>query len=101
MQPALISNATRDCFFKSQPGSEAFGLVTGQDGVAVTVFKRFNRNGNVITDVDFKFANVVFEFFDRNERFGFQAGVNDDKVVVDTDDFSRNDFAGTHVVTGE
>ena len=75
-------------FFKCQPRSQAFGLVTGQDCVTETVFKGFNGNRNEITDIDFDFADVVLEFINRNECFRLQARIDNYKIVVDADNFS-------------
>ena len=86
------------CFFQSQPRRQAFCLVARQDGVAETVFERLDGHGNEVAYFDFQFALVILEFFDRNESFGFEAGVDDHEIVVEAHDFSGNNFAGAHVL---
>ncbi len=86
-------------FFKREPRGETFRLVARQDGVAKAVFERFDCDGNEIAYIDFEFAIVVLEFFDGNKGFGFQAGVDDHEIVVETNDFSRNHLTGAHVLT--
>ena len=79
--PVTISPFHR--FFEVEPRREALGLVARQDGVAVAVFERFDRDGDEVADLDFEFALVVLEFFDGDESFGLEAGVDDHEVVVD------------------
>ena len=62
----------------------------------IAVFERFDRDGDEIAGLDFDFALVVLEFFDGNEAFRLEAGVDDDEVVVDADDFGGNHFAEAH-----
>jgi len=87
------------CFFQSQPRCQALGLVARQDGIAETVFQRFDGHGNEVANLDFQFALVILEFFDRDESFRLQACVDDHEVVIQTHDFGRDDFARTHVLT--
>ncbi|MNK53265.1 hypothetical protein D3C87_722170 [compost metagenome] len=86
-------------FFQSQPRSQTLGFIARQDGIAETVFQRFDRHGNEVTNFDFQFAVVVLEFFDRDECFGFEASVHDHEIVVEAHDFSGNNFAGAHILT--
>jgi hypothetical protein len=85
--------------FQREPRCQTLGLVARQDGVAETVFQGFDRNGDEVADVDFDFAVVVLEFFNRDEGFGLQAGVDDHEVVIQAHDFCRDDFTRTHVLT--
>lgn len=55
--------------FEVHPGSQALGLIAGQDCVAISVFEAFDSNGNEIANLNVDFAAVVLEFFDRNEGF--------------------------------
>ena len=61
---------------------------------------RYTRTMHLMKDFAraFNLADVVLEFLDGNERFGFQAGIDDHEVVIDANDFGGDDFAGTHVL---
>ena len=83
-------------FLEVHPGSQAFGLIAGQDCVAISVFEAFDSNGNEIANLNVDFAAVVLEFFDRNEGFALEAGVNNDVVVVNADDFCGDNFTLLH-----
>ena len=87
--------------FEVVPRLEALGLVARQLGFAVAVFERFDRDGDEIAGLDFDFALVVLEFLDRDEAFGLEAGVDDDDVVVDADDFGGDEFALAHFLARE
>ena len=87
--------------FKVHPGSEALRLVAGEDGVAVTVFHRFDRHGNEVAGLHGHFTAVVLEFFDGHIGFGLEAGVDDHEVVVHAHDFSGDDFTLTHFLLGK
>src|SRR5699024_9557022 len=80
--------------FQLQPGGQALGAVARQNRIAVAVFKRINGYRYEIAFFDLEFALVVQEFVEGDQRFRLQASVNDDKVMIDTDDFCRNNFAG-------
>jgi hypothetical protein len=41
------------------------------------------------------------EFLDGNHAFGLESGVDDHEVLVDADDFGRDDFTGTHFLALE
>src|SRR5690606_15696587 len=86
------------CLLKLQPGRQALGAITRQDGVAIAVFQRINGDGNEITCFDFEFALIVQEFLEGDQGFGFEAGIDDDKVVIDAHDFSRDHLTGLHVL---
>jgi hypothetical protein len=81
-----------------QPGRQALGAVTRQDGVAVAVFERIDGNRDKITGFDFELALVVQEFFERDQGLGLEAGVDHDEIVIDADDFSGNHLTGLHVL---
>lgn len=53
---------------------------------AVAVFEGLDRHVHEVTDLDFELAAVVHEFFFGDVALGLQAGIDDDEVVVDTDD---------------
>ena len=67
-------------FFQRQPRGQALGLVARQDGVAEAVFQRFDRDGNEVAGLDFEFAAVVLEFFDRDVGFGFRPALTTTKL---------------------
>ena len=46
--------------------------------------------------MNFELAVVVFEFLKRHIGLGLQSGVDDNMVVVDTNDFSGDNFTGAH-----
>ena len=83
-------------FFQAHPGSQALGVVARQDGVAVAVFDGVDGHGHEVADLDFEFALVVLEFFDRHIGFGLEAGVDDHEAVLDAHDFGGDHFARTH-----
>ena len=87
------------CFFECHPRCEALGLVAREDGVAVAVFDGIDGHRHEVSNLDFEFALVVFEFFDWHVRFGLEACVDDDEAVFDTNDFSGNDLAHAHFCT--
>jgi hypothetical protein len=53
----------------AQPRCKALGLVARQDGVAVAVFDRVDRDRDEVSDLDFELAMVVLEFFDGHVGF--------------------------------
>ena len=81
---------------EAHPRCQALGLVTRQDGVAVTVFDRVDGDRHEVADLDFDLAFVVLEFVDRHIGFGLEAGVDDDEAVLDADHFRSDHFTGTH-----
>ncbi len=83
------------------PGGQALGAVTREAGLAETVFQRFDGHSHEIAFFDFEFATVVTEFFDGYEAFGLEAGVDDDEIGFDADDFGGDDLAGAHLLTGQ
>jgi len=84
--------------FELQPGSQTLCTVTRQHGVAVAVFQRVDSHGHEVAFSNFELALVVQEFFQRDQRFGLQTCVHNDEVVVDTNHFGGNDFAGLHLL---
>ena len=85
-----------ESFFQAHPRSQALGLVAREQGVAVAVFDRVDGHRHKIADLDFEFALVVFEFFERHIGLGLQTGIDHHMVVVDADDFGGNNFARAH-----
>ena len=69
--------------------------------LAVAVFERLDGDGDEIAGLDFDFAAVVLEFLDRDEALGLEAGIDDDEVVVDADDFGGDHFALPHFLARE
>jgi hypothetical protein len=82
---------------QAQPGGQALGLVARQDGVAVAVFDGVDGHRDEIADLDFKFALVVLELFNRDVGFALEAGVHHHVVELDAHDFGGDDLAGAHV----
>ena len=81
-----VTNSPDSSEFSSEShGGEALGLVARQDGVAVAVLDRVDRDRDEIAGLDFELALVVLEFFDRNVGFRLEAGVDDDEAVLDAD----------------
>ena len=83
-------------FFQAQPGSQALGGVAREDGFAKAIFGAGDGYRNEVTSLDFNFALIVFEFFDRHIGFGLEAGIDHDVAVLDTHDFGGDDFTGAH-----
>src|SRR5690606_10184798 len=84
--------------FAFNPGRQALGAITRQDGVAIAVFQRIDGDGHKVAALDFQVALVVQEFFEGDVGFGLETGVDHDKIVIDTDDFGGDDLAGAHVL---
>jgi len=82
-----------------EPRSEALGGVAREDGVAVAVLDAADGHGDEVAGLDFEFALVVFELFDRHVGFGLQACVDHDVVVLDAHDFGGDDLARAHFGT--
>src|SRR5262249_14688302 len=61
--------------FQVVPRLQALRLVAREPRLAVAVFQAFDRDRDEIAGLDLDFALVVLEFLDRNEAFGFQAGI--------------------------
>ncbi len=93
---ALDEDAVVHGLVEIVPGGDALGLVARQAGFAVAVFEHLDGDQDEVARVDFDFAAVVLELFDRDKRFGFQARIDDHEVLVDADDFGRDDFTGAH-----
>ena len=85
--------------FQAHPGSQTLGGVARQDGVAVAVFDGANGHRHEVTHLDFDFALVVLELFQRHVGFGLEASVHDHEVVLNAHDFSGDDFAWAHFRT--
>src|SRR3546814_8604783 len=82
----------------SDLGRQTFGAVARQNGVAITVRERVDGNRYEITGFDFKLALIVQELFEGNQRLGFKACIDYNKIVIDTNHFCRNDLTGLHVL---
>jgi hypothetical protein len=67
-----------------------------QDGVAVAVFDGADGHRDEVADLDFEFALVALELFQRHVGFGLEAGVDDHEAVLDTHHFGGDDFARAH-----
>ena len=87
--------------FEVVPGLEALRLVARQLRLAVAVFEALDGDGDEIAGLDLDLALVVLEFLDRNEAFGLEAGVDDDDVEVDADDFGGDELALAHFLARE
>ena len=83
------------------PCSQAFGLVARQASFAVTVFEGLDRDADKIADFYIDFATIVVEFFSSNVAFGFEAGVDHNKIVINANDFGGNHFADAHFFEGQ
>ena len=90
-----------ESLFEVHPGGEALGLVAAEDRVAVAVFDGFDGDGDEVARLDGHFTTVILELFDGHIGFALEAGVDDDEVVVDADDFSGDDFTLTHFLVSE
>src|SRR3546814_13181169 len=71
----------------SDLGRQTFGAVARQNGVAITVLERVDGNRYEITGFDFKLALIVQELFEGNQRLGFKACIDYNKIVIDTNHF--------------
>lgn len=86
---------------KIHPGSEALGLVAGQNRIAIAVFNGLDGHRDEITGLDRDFTLIILELFNRNVSFRLKAGVHDDKVSVHANDFGGNNFARTHFLSSK
>ena len=80
-----------------KPRRETLGLVARQDGVAVAVLDRVDRDRNEVAGLHFEFALVVLELVDRNIGLRLEAGIDDDEAVLDADHFGGDDLAAAHL----
>ena len=87
--------------FEVVPRLEALGLVARQAGLAVAIFETFDGDGNEVASLDFNVALIVLEFFDRDETFRLQSGVDDDDVVIDASHFGGDQLALAHLLPRE
>ena len=67
----------------------------------MTVFEGFDRDFHEVADLDFDLAAVAAEFLDRDVTLGFQAGIDDDEIVIGPDHFCGDDLAHPHFLAGE
>ena len=67
----------------------------------MAVFKGFDRNFDEIAGLDLGFAAVAAEFFYRDVTLGFQAGIDDDVVVIDPNHLGGDHFTHPHFLAGE
>ncbi len=81
------------------PGRKTLGFVARQDGVAIAVLERFDRDRNEVARIDVQLTVVVLEFLERDVGLGLQAGVDDHEVVVDADHLGGDHFALLHLLT--
>src|SRR6267142_436276 len=98
---SLDEGAGFERLLQIEPGGEALGLVARQARFAVAVLERFDGDAGEIAGLDLDFALVVLEFLEGNEGFGLEAGVDDDVVHVDADDFGGDHLAGAHLLARE
>jgi hypothetical protein len=75
---ALDDLAVLECVFKSFPCPYALGALTRQLGFAETVFEIVEGNFNLVANLYFEFAALILELAGGNNRFGFEAGADDD-----------------------
>ncbi len=100
----LTSDGTVDQFaglkrlLEGQPGRQTLGAVAGQDGVAVAVFKGVDCHGNKVTSLNFQLALIVQELFQRDQCFGLQASIDQNVVVVNTQNLGGDNFAAFQVL---
>jgi hypothetical protein len=83
------------------PGGDALGLFAREARCAVAVFEHLDRDQDEIARLGFEFAAFIVEFLDGNHAFGLESGVDDHEVLVDANDFGRDDFTGTHFLALE
>ena len=81
---------------KINPGSQTLGFFTGKPSFAITIFQRFNCNGNKITNRNFQRAIVVAELLYRNETFRLQTRVYNHHALLDTYNLCSNQLSCTH-----
>ena len=68
------------CLFEASPGASALGFLARQPGFTRAVFHRVERDLDHITRLDLDCAVLVLELFDRDDRLGLQADIDDDHV---------------------
>ena len=88
-------------FFQVHPGGEALGLVARQAGFAEAVFKGFDADRDEVARFGFDFALVIAELFERDKRLGLEAGVDHDKIHIDTNHLTGDHFPNTHFLARE
>ena len=85
------------CRFEVFPRLGALGFLTGQLGLAETVFHGFEGNLDFITDGQGALTRGIGELGTRNDAFGLQARVDGHPLVIDVDHHAGNDGTGLHV----
>ena len=86
-------------FFEAGPGFFAAGFVARENGFAECVFDTLEIDFDDFTG--FRVIFVRTEFAKRDATFGFQADVDDDSVIFDGDNSSRNNTAFLHLASSK
>jgi hypothetical protein len=88
-------------FFQAGPGAGALGLLAGEPRFTAAVFHGVERDFNAVTSLDFDLSTFVLELFERDDRFGLEAHVDDDHVTAYVDDEAGEDHAGADALVSE
>src|SRR6056297_392236 len=86
--------------FQMGPGPGPDGLLPGQARLAEAVLDGVPRHLDGVAHLDVDFSALVLELLGRYDRFGLQAGVDDDYVVVNGNDLAVQDGARFDLLTG-
>ena len=93
---ALHDTAFFQRVFEIEPGRQALGFITRQARFTKTVFERLNGDADEITNLGVKNTFIGEEFFFGDITFGFETGIDDHEVVIDTHDFSGDYLTDAH-----
>ena len=84
-------------FFQFDPGLSALGFLARQAGFPETVFYRFQRNLNFVTDIEYALTGVIEKLFLGNYAFRLQARVYGNPIIVDINHDTGHDRTGFHI----
>ena len=98
---ALDQGALVEGLLQVVPGGDALGLLARQARLAVAILEHLDGDADVVARLDLDLAAIAAEFVEGNEALGLEAGVDDDEVLVNADDFSGNHFTRAHLLAGQ
>ena len=87
--------------FEARPGAGTLGFFAREARFTGAVFHRVERDFDAVAGLDLDFAALVLELFERDDRFGLEADVDDDHVVADVDDEAREDHSGADTLVSD
>lgn len=87
--------------FEARPGASALGLLAREAGFTRAILNRVEGHFNHVAGLDFDLTALILELFDRNDGLGLQPDIDDDHVIADIDDQTREDLSRTDPLASE